>query len=726
MWDSLESIWKAAFNDKENCNTYVVPIPYADLTKDGKAAKWNCEIDLFPKNVPVLDYRKVNLKKLKADAIFIHNPYDNYNRVTSVDSNYYSANLKLLTKLLIYVPYYATSGIMSESQKYMPSYDNVDYIVIQSEAMQPFFDSSIPIEKLLPLGSPKFDRVIHMCQNPPKVPEKWKNKIEGKKVYFYNTSLGGLLEDTKRFLKKMRYIFESFDGRQDTCLLWRPHPLINATLSSMREEFQLTFNQLKNYFVEHEIGIYDDTPDVDKSIALSDVYIGDVRTSLTSLFGVAGKPMFFLNNKIVKLPSRNTWKSKYVSKFNPKSKNWIVSLGNKLYNSEDMDFHYKYYCSLSEYDKGNYYLDALEIDNKVYVCPANAQDILVVSNHNIERRIPLKNFQNIKGDNLFFDVVYVDNCIFILPNHYPYIVCYNIKNDTLNYLKFPRGFFEIPNRDTPYRLATGVWNDNLLVASPNFREILLINVKTLEMKQMTIPSASKANFKGGFISMIQDGDTFWLLPHVGKSIVRLDMSDGTIREYNNLPKGFQCQNLVHGLMCEERPFSSGFCNEEELFLAPYWGNMFVRLNKKTGYMQEWKTQFDISSIKKDSEFNFKRIGIFEHTPDKKEIYFFCVPNIQWYVFNLENGTFDKIDINFDVNELKEHEADGFSKSSEWSSYGCSENVFQSLKDLLDGTLPGKPFSREAQLAAYERLNASADGTAGEKIYQFVKEKLLEK
>ena len=49
MWDSLESIWKAAFEDKEYCNTYVIPIPYADLTPDRKVAKWHCEIDSFPK-----------------------------------------------------------------------------------------------------------------------------------------------------------------------------------------------------------------------------------------------------------------------------------------------------------------------------------------------------------------------------------------------------------------------------------------------------------------------------------------------------------------------------------------------------------------------------------------------------------------------------------------------------------------------------------------------------
>ena len=36
MWDSLESIWKTAYEDKSYCNTYVVPIPYADIDANGK------------------------------------------------------------------------------------------------------------------------------------------------------------------------------------------------------------------------------------------------------------------------------------------------------------------------------------------------------------------------------------------------------------------------------------------------------------------------------------------------------------------------------------------------------------------------------------------------------------------------------------------------------------------------------------------------------------------
>ena len=73
MWDSLESVWQAAYDDKEHCNVYVVPIPYCDRNPDMTAAEWHCEADQFPDYVPVLDWHDYTYEKLKEmhpDVIF--------------------------------------------------------------------------------------------------------------------------------------------------------------------------------------------------------------------------------------------------------------------------------------------------------------------------------------------------------------------------------------------------------------------------------------------------------------------------------------------------------------------------------------------------------------------------------------------------------------------------------------------------------------------------------
>ena len=66
---------------------------------------------------------------------------------------------------------------------------------------------------------------------------------------------------------------------------------------------------------------------------------------------------------------------------------------------------------------------------------------------------------------------------------------------------------------------------------------------------------------------------------------------------------------------------------------------------------------------------------------------------------------------------------GFDRMSKWFLYGCHENAFNSLKDLLDGNIHGKSFAKEKQLKAYEDIAVNNDGTAGEKIFAYAKQRL---
>ena len=166
MWDSLESVWMAADKDP-NCDAYVIPIPYYDKKPDGSIGKLHYEGGLYPDYVSVTDYREYDLEESHPDIIFIHNPYDQYNNATSIAPEYYSDKLKQCTKCLVYIPYYATAGGMGMGQSLCPVYFNADYIVMQSANYRKCFDPRIPDKKFLPLGSPKFDKVIRLCSNPP-------------------------------------------------------------------------------------------------------------------------------------------------------------------------------------------------------------------------------------------------------------------------------------------------------------------------------------------------------------------------------------------------------------------------------------------------------------------------------------------------------------------------------------------------------------------------------
>lgn len=53
MWDSLESVWQAAV-DSEECEVYVVSIPYFDKNADGFFGELHDESDQYPAYVPVI------------------------------------------------------------------------------------------------------------------------------------------------------------------------------------------------------------------------------------------------------------------------------------------------------------------------------------------------------------------------------------------------------------------------------------------------------------------------------------------------------------------------------------------------------------------------------------------------------------------------------------------------------------------------------------------------
>lgn len=715
MWDSLESVWMAADGDPD-CTAYVVPIPYYERNTDGSIGTYHYDGGDMPEYVPVVHYDDYHLPERQPDIIYIHNPYDQDNFVTTVDPRYYSSELKKYTGLLVYIPYFSTSGGMSEGQSLCRAYLNADYIVVQAEKYKDFYDRTISREKLLPLGSPKFDKIIRLCQNPPEPPEKWKKHMAGKKVYFYNTSINGMLADTRRFLLKMEYVFKCFQGRNDACLLWRPHPLMDSTFESMRKEYKPIYDELRREFIENNVGIYDDTPDIEMTIALSDAYIGDSATSVTSMFGVAGKPLFILNNLIHTLPEADDWRGEIIKGFFIDGQDeWMITQGNKLYHSPGRDYHYEFYCDLSEYASGGYYLRAVEIKGMIYVCPQNAQDILVVSQHKVIKRIALTRYTVQMG--AFCSAWLIDNYLFLIPFRYPSIVRYDVETGSLAYIKGYNDIF-VKNVQGEWKIGGNcVWKGRLLLASPTDDKVLV--VESAEMKVKVLKTGTSDGC--GCLVMMPYDDGICMLPYTGTMVTCWNPDTGAVVQYGDMPEGFRCNNRPLGFPCMERPFGVGAVYQNTILLPPAWGNMFVSIDLDTGTIQEWKPPFSVSREEKNGYFFSWGIGAFLGRTDtlgEGTYRFFYVIERKLYDVNLRSGEYREIEIGFRPDELYGHEP-GFGRNSEWLMYGCEENALYSLKDFLDGADRGRSFDGSAQIQVYNEIAVNADGTCGEKIHRFI-------
>jgi hypothetical protein len=295
MWDSLESIWRAAADDQEHCNAYVVPIPYCDRNPDMTVKEWHCEANLFPKDVPVIDFHEYDLAAHHPDIIYIHNPYDNCNAATSVDSMYYSRELKKYCAMLVYVPYFVVGDVIEEHFCQAPGIINADKVIVQSETIKEQYERYYPgghppQDKFLALGSPKFDKVTRSKRSDFKLPEKWQQLIKGKKVILYNTSIQATLTDSDKVNAKLRYVFSVFKGRKDVVLWWRPHPLLKAAIDSLVPEIGAEYRRIEREYREAGWGIYDDSPDLHRAIVWSDAYYGDM-SSVVWLYKMTGKPV---------------------------------------------------------------------------------------------------------------------------------------------------------------------------------------------------------------------------------------------------------------------------------------------------------------------------------------------------------------------------------------------------------------------------------------------------
>lgn len=317
MWDALESVWKAADADP-NCDAYVIPIPYYDKAPDGSFKELHYEGGLYPKDVPVVWYENYDFAQRKPDAIFIHNPYDEGNYITSVHPDFYSSKLKQFTEKLVYIPYFMLEEIDPKDKSKIKSMEhfcmtpgviNADKVVVQSENIRQIYidvltkrtgkhTRKIWGERILGFGSPKVDKVLSTSREDLEIPEDWlkiirKSDGSWKKIIFYNTSIRALLEQNEKMLAKMESVFKTFkDNSEELALLWRPHPLIKATISSMRPHLWTAYEKMLQEYWDGGWGIYDDTADLDRAVVLCNAYYGDL-SSMAQLCVKAGKAVMF-------------------------------------------------------------------------------------------------------------------------------------------------------------------------------------------------------------------------------------------------------------------------------------------------------------------------------------------------------------------------------------------------------------------------------------------------
>lgn len=459
MWDSLESVWKVA-NGDENADVYVIPIPYFDKNPDGTFKEEYYEGDLYPKYVPITKYDEYDFEKRKPDMIYIHNPYDEYNAVTSVHPFFYSKNLKKFTEKLIYIPYFILEEINPNDKEAVnnmkhfcttPGVFNADKVIVQSEDMREIYINVLTEisgntmevrkyweEKIDGSGSPKIDKVLNTKKEELEIPKEWLKIIQKpdgswKRIIFYNTSIGALLESNEQMLEKIESVFETFKkNKEKVALLWRPHPLIESTLTSMRPQLWEKYKNIRDKYIDEGWGIYDDTADMDRAVVLSDMYYGD-RSSILNLCRKCNKKIMIqdclhinheeeLNNFIIwdliEIEDKVYFLHPQLNAlFEMDSKNYII---NKIHKN------------ITDYSRLGAYGMLLHKDNKIYMLPRFANSIEIFDRNTNDMRIiriPIGESGYLVTQ--FQKAIEEQGYIYMIPKEYPGIIKINISNDEI-------------------------------------------------------------------------------------------------------------------------------------------------------------------------------------------------------------------------------------------------------------------------------------------------------
>lgn len=603
MWDSLESVWKAADEDPK-CDAYVIPIPYYDRNPDGSFKEEHYEGDLYPPYVPITWYKDYDFQERRPDFIFIHNPYDECNYLTSVHPYFYSKNLKLFTDQLIYIPYFILNEIDPNNQAAVdgmahfcttPGVLYADKTIVQSENMRQVYIKALTEftkntsatrsyweEKILGLGSPKIDKVLNTRKEDVELPKEWLSIIERpdgswKKIIFYNIGVTAILQNGEKMIAKIKDVFDVFkENKEKVALLWRPHPLVKATFQTMRPQLWAAYKELLDQYLEEGWGIYDDTPDLDRAIVVCDGYYGD-PSSVVQLCQEAGKPSIIqnlniLSNKEICLSCADIVRYRDCLYILTRD---TQSLFEYCLTSQKMRL-----CGIVAEKLGQLFVCMTLCNGKIYIAPYEADNICV---YDIERkefkRILLEASCNNLGKKHYQVCFSYQEKIYLLGSSGSAMLCLDIYKNKLEEItewivEFKRKFGYDAGVKTHRNVC--IAKKCFWVALEGDNVLLQYNMETKEFRFWKV-----GNQRIQYVTVSFDGTYFWLTGDKG-FIVRWDKRNKEVKEFKHFPKGFEYGNKT---IEWKELFGFGHLWDNELYFMPLNCNMVVRLNTISGEMK---------------------------------------------------------------------------------------------------------------------------------------------
>ena len=320
-WKYMEKEW-AKYIDSPEWDVYVVPIPYYRKIEYGERGQLCYEVQGYPDYVTLTGFDAYDFDSRIPDRIVIQNPYDDFDTAITVHPRFYTDLLKQVTKELVYIPYFMTdeydesderSVITSGYYIRVPGVTRADRIILQSETYRDRY-----VEELVQFAGEETRQVweekitVDTSIAPDKeaiglyedeVPEEWWKYLiddngEGKKVLLYHTNPGEIVVNKEKYFDKMARVFDIFAENLDKMsILWHVGSDTPVVLESKYPEIFVKFEEMYDMFIERNLGMYVESDDLTKPVAVADAYFGD-RDAIMYQVRKLGKPVMIQNIEI--------------------------------------------------------------------------------------------------------------------------------------------------------------------------------------------------------------------------------------------------------------------------------------------------------------------------------------------------------------------------------------------------------------------------------------------
>lgn len=519
MWDSLASVWEAARADSERAEVHVVPLPYAERNPDGTAREWHCDLAKMPQATCAERYQDYLIEALRAlhpDVIFIHNAYDDRNSVTSVDSSYYSDRLRECCDTLVYIPYFNSANNILTARCQLAGVVNADYVIVQNEKLKEQYEQNypapvVPVGKFLPLGSPKLDRVLTARRADYQLPPSWARIISGRRVVLYNTSIAAALDNVATFCTKLRSVLRFFRD-SSLALWWRPHPLLAASLAARYPDCCREYEQIVREYRASGWGIYDDTADLDRAIACTDLYYGDA-SSVLGLYEATGKSIvrqYMTEPTPVPLSRVAVWSLAFTQV--GETLYFIHGRLNALFSYDTATSRLRYITRLGSGPMNIFdgYIALLPVGARVYAIPAVGTDIICYDSATDGAHVvPIPRSQVVSDDGRLFNTAQViGRYIYVFPTYATSLIRIDTTSEQVEVMLDLRELFSAsgidPHTELSYSRVVGdeiimpLYDTNVLFAY-NYTNNSCRFIRLGEHRYGTIAISAKYIYLGGVL-----------------------------------------------------------------------------------------------------------------------------------------------------------------------------------------------------------------------------------